>query len=81
MIEPHLPPYKSLLQLSLLASKLKLHEYTTMSTEFLIEIGVDGENRGEVILSSHTDTATHDQPDDKDDRPELVRQDSTRSEL
>lgn len=50
-----------------------------MSTEFLIEIGADGENKGEVILSSHAGTAS--QPDHADDRPDLVRQDATQSEL
>ena len=50
-----------------------------MSTEFVIEVGADGDNRVETVYSSHTDTAS--QSDDEGLRADLVRQESTRSEL
>lgn len=52
-----------------------------MSTEYVVEIVVDGENRGAVVPSSYSQAASHVHPDDENYRPGLIHQDSIKSEL
>ena len=61
----------------LLEPRLK---HAAMSTEYVVEIVVDGENRGAVVPSSHSQAASHLHSDEEDDRSGLVHQDSIRSE-
>ena len=58
-------------------------KHIAMSTEYVVEIVVDGKNRGAVVPSesSYTQAASHVNPDDDNDRPGLVHQDSIKSEL
>ena len=56
-------------------------KHAAMSTEYVVEIVVDGKNRGAVVPSSYAQAASHVHPEDENGRPGLAHQDSIKSEL